>query len=176
LKTKQTSILLLGAKSVDHPLDAIPRELSQLKQLLDEYKRTSNSIAFSVEYEPFFTQGQLKNKLTQLQNQVAILHFAGHSSAEGVLSDDELVYSRHIANHMASWTIPPALTVLNGCHNAGQVKLFHQAGVSVVIATHKAVDDDSAAGFAQAFLIRISLLPLSPYTRKLVLWRYLRRF
>ena len=144
-------ITLLGAKSSTKPLASIPQELSQLKEIFEQQAKPPVASMFEIDYEPYFTQHHLKSKLNQLQDQIAILHFAGHSSAEGVLIDDELVYSRHIAGHMASWNIPPALVVLNGCENAQQVAVFHEAGVSVVIATHRAIDDELAAGFAQAF-------------------------
>ena len=151
--TTQAQILLLGAKSSERPLKAIPDELSKLEHLFSQNQKINEKtgIAFGIQHHPYFTQDQLKSKLNQLQNQVAILHFAGHSDAEGILSDDEAVYSRHIAGHIKTWAIPPALVVLNGCHNAGQVRLFHDAGVSVVIATHRAVNDDSAAEFARQF-------------------------
>ncbi|MEZ5537483.1 MAG: CHAT domain-containing protein [Thiolinea sp.] len=146
-------ILLLGAKSSVRPLQAIPRELSRLESRFSQFQHDTHlNTPFEVKYYPYFDQEQLRTQLNRFANRVAILHFAGHSDAEGLLSDDELVYSRHIAGHIkSSWRIPPALIVLNGCHNAGQVKVFHDAGVSVVIATYKAVNDGLAADFARNF-------------------------
>ena len=142
-------ILLLGAKSTHSPLASIPAELSTLKALLDQHKQADP--AFVPEYEPYFTQEHLKTKLDQLAGQVAVLHFAGHSDAEALVTDGAVVYAQHIAAILKTWRNLPALIFLNGCHNAGQVKLFHDAGVPVVIATRRAVDDGQAAGFAREF-------------------------
>ena len=79
------------------------------------------------------------------------MHFAGHSDKQSLQTDDERVYSQHIANILNTWTIPPSLIFLNGCHNAEQVQLFLDAGVALVIATHRLIDDQQAAQFAREF-------------------------
>ncbi|MCK5905287.1 MAG: CHAT domain-containing protein, partial [Gammaproteobacteria bacterium] len=118
-------------------------------QLFDD--KNSPALSFQVEYEPYFTQDGLKKLLDRLANKVAILHFAGHSNAEGLQTDDKLVYSQHIAEIIKSWTIQPTLIFLNGCHNQQQVQLFLDAGVANIIATHKPIDDQQASQFALEF-------------------------
>ena len=142
-------VLLLGAKSTANPLASIPAELSTLKALLEA--RQAGIPPFAIQYEPYFTQEQLKTTLDQLAGRVAILHFAGHSDGGALLSDDKAVYAQHLATHISTWSRPPDLIFLNGCHNAAQVEGFHAAGVPVVIATHRAIDDGQAAGFAREF-------------------------
>jgi hypothetical protein len=142
-------VLLLGAKSTTNPLASIPAELSTLKVLFES--RRADITTFDLQYEPYFTQDQLKTTLDQLAGRVAILHFAGHSDAGVLLSDDKAVYAEHIATHISTWSRPPDLIFLNGCHNAAQVEAFHAAGVPVVIATHRAINDAQAAGFAREF-------------------------
>ncbi len=143
-------ILLLGAKSTHKPLAAIPRELSTIKSLL-ESRQASIAYPFTIRYEPYFTQEQLKTTLDQLAGKIAILHFAGHSDYTTLQSDDQAVVAEHIASHIGTWSQPPDLVFLNGCQNEAQVASFHTAGVSFVIATRRAVNDALAAGFAREF-------------------------
>lgn len=147
--TQRPVVLLLGAQSESNPLTAIPKELSKLKDL---FKQQENcSVDFDLDYEPYFTQQQLKDKLSQMVGHIAILHFAGHSGSDGLMTDDGAVYSHHIATILNTWKQPPVLIFLNGCSNAGQVKLFHAAGVPLVIATQSAIDDQQAAEFSHEF-------------------------
>lgn len=162
MQTSIPSVVLLGAVSNDNPLKAVPRELSQLNTLLEKHLTTSSSSTpFNIKHYPYFTPADLGEKLNRLQNQVAILHFSGHSNSNAVVSDNGIVYSCHIAGHIKSWKIPPALVVLNGCKNFHQVKLFHDAGVSVVIATHKPVNDETAANFAIELFSAMLVMPTS---------------
>ena len=154
-------ILLLGAKSRHKPLEAVPGELNKLRNIL--FPKQNTEPKFELVHLPYFTRADLHKTLDQLKNRVAILHFAGHSSDEALMTDgetenpsgshhdDELVYSRHICTHIQSWALTPSLVFLNGCHNSRQVSQFHQAGVEVVIATHRAIDDGQASAFAQEF-------------------------
>lgn len=148
-KQSQTIVLLLGAKSTGKVLDAIPDELSKLKRLFKNQRL--DDLPFQLEYEPYFTREILTEQLTKLANQVAILHFAGHSDKESLQTDDGIVYSSHIANILKAWTVPPSLIFLNGCQNAEQVQLFLDAGVVFVIATHRSIDDIQASHFAREF-------------------------
>lgn len=162
MQTSMPSVVLLGAVSNDNPLKAVPHELSQLNTLLENHLTTpSSSTPFNIKHYPYFTPDDLREKLNRLQNQVAILHFSGHSNSNAVVSDNGIVYSCHIAGHIKSWRIPPALVVLNGCKNFHQVKLFHDAGVSVVIATHKPVNDETAANFAIELFSAMLVMPTS---------------
>lgn len=140
-----TTLLLIGAKSKLRPLESVPAELSRIKQLFN------NSTSIHVEYEPYLTRFILGDLLRKLMNKVDIIHFAGHSSAEQLQTDDELVYSYHIAGILQTWDRKPSLLLLNGCNSSGQVKEFLEAGVSCVIATHNYIDDSEAANFAYEF-------------------------
>lgn len=138
--------LLLGAKSQTTPLESIPAELSQLKQLMKTHQPSLN-----LEYEPYLTRDLLATLLTEHSNQVNALHFAGHSDAERLETNDEMIYAHHIAKIIRTWQQKPSLIFLNGCNNAQQINDFHNAGVSCIIATHKAINDDFATHFAREF-------------------------
>lgn len=149
---QQPYIVLLGAESKEHTLNAVREEISKVYDMFINHRSTNKSCAeYRAEMFLTFDKDSITDKLDTLQNKIAILHFAGHSNANGVQSDGEFLYSRHIAGHIDTWQIKPALIVLNGCKNFGQIKLFHEAGVSVVIATHDTVNDKTAANFAYKF-------------------------
>lgn len=140
------TIMLLGAKSQLAPLESVPAELSQLKQQF-----TDADLSLTVEYEPYLTQKTLVSLLTQYTDKIDVLHFAGHSNAQQLETNDAAVYGHHIADVLATWSNKPSLVFLNGCHNADQVDNFLNAGVDCVIATHQAIDDKEAARFAGEF-------------------------
>ena len=140
------TIALLGAKSQSAPLDSVPAELSQLKQQFKDSK-----LPLIIEYEPYLTRDLLGNLLNQHANQIDILHFAGHSNAEQLATNDQTVYSHHIADMFADWSNKPRLVFINGCSSAGQVDNFLDAGIDCVIATYKPIDDKVAAHFAKEF-------------------------
>ncbi|MBU1725304.1 MAG: CHAT domain-containing protein [Gammaproteobacteria bacterium] len=142
-----TTILLLGAKSELHPLKSVPAELSRLKQLFQAAPNTG----LTIEYEPYLTRTILTGQLRHLTDQIGILHFAGHSGAEQLQADDELVYSRHIAAILQTWQQKPGLLFLNGCNSGGQASMFLDAGIPCVIATHNYIDDKEASLFAYEF-------------------------
>lgn len=148
------TILLLGAKSQSNPLDSVPAELSQLKQQF-----TQSGLPLTVEYEPYLTRDLLGQLLRQHTDQIDILHFAGHSNPEQLETNDEIVYSHHIADLLANWNHKPTLIFLNGCNSAGQVDNFLDAGVTYVIATHQPIDDQEAARFAQEFYANLLANP-----------------
>ncbi len=150
-----TTILLLGAKSKLHPLESVPAELSRLKQLFTH----APSLNAQVEYEPYLTRAILGDQLRRLTDQVSILHFAGHSGAEQLQTDDELVYARHIAAILQTWQRKPSLLFLNGCNSAGQADPFLEAGIPCVIATHNYIDDKVAALFAYEFYANLLTKP-----------------
>lgn len=143
----KTTILLLGAKSKHSPLEAVPAELSRLKQLFT----TNNDPELHVEYEPYVTRQLLGDLLRKLTDQISVLHFAGHAGAEQLQTDDEMVYAQHIAGILKTWDTKPSLLFLNGCNSAGQLEVFLDAGVSCVIATHNYIDDHEASQFAYEF-------------------------
>lgn len=149
------TILLLGAKSKRHPLESVPAELSRLKQLFSNAPQLQTTVA----YEPYLTRSILTEELRRLTDQVSLLHFAGHSSAEQLQADDELVYARHIADILHTWQHKPELLFLNGCNSAEQAKLFLEAGIPCVIATHNYINDHLAALFAYEFYANLLTKP-----------------
>lgn len=154
-------LLLLGARGRSHSLEAVPEELSKIRSII--FPSQADKPKFELVHLPYFTRSDLNQALDQLKNRIAILHFAGHSNDQGLVSDGliknvpnigddrELIYSRHICKHIKTWSQPPALIFLNGCRNSSQVKQFHQIGVCVVIATHQPINDGRASAFAQEF-------------------------
>ena len=141
-----STILLIGAKSTDQPLESVPAELNRIKE---QFKQSR--LALQPEYEPYLTYTGLGDLLRSVTDQLGILHFAGHSDSTKLQTNDDIVYSRHIAGLLKTWITPPSLVFLNGCRNAGQVNELHEAGVKNVIATRKSIGDKNAASFAKAF-------------------------
>ncbi|MEZ5450385.1 MAG: hypothetical protein R3E89_15925 [Thiolinea sp.] len=129
------TILLLGAKSPTAPLESVPAELSRIKQALTRSPTTD----LHIEYEPYLTQELLGDLLRQHADQVDILHFAGHSNAVQLTTNDAAIYSHHIADLLRSWHSKPRLVFLNGCHNA-RCRTCWMPGCAA-IATHRAIDD-----------------------------------
>lgn len=156
-------VLLIGAESKKDPLAGIFAEIGNLGELFSDHR--DNEPLFEVEALSSFTAEVLIDKLNTLTNRLCLLHFAGHSDEEMIMTDDDcdegsVVYSHHIADHMASWEQPPSLIFLNGCKNAEQVKGFHDAGVAVVIATRRVISDAKAERFAGEFYKRLFEDPL----------------
>lgn len=149
------TILLLGAKSKRQPLESVPAELSRIKQLFNN----ATGANYTLEYEPYLTRALLGDLLRRLTDQVNIIHFAGHSGADQLQTDDELVYSHHIANILQTWERKPDLLFLNGCNSAGQVEGFLAAGIPCVIATHNYIGDREAAEFAYQFYANLLAKP-----------------
>jgi hypothetical protein len=147
-------ILLLGAKSQTAPLDSVPAELNRIKQLF-----TSSQQTLAVEYEPYLSRNILGDILRRLTDQLRIIHFAGHSNAAQLQTDQEAVYAQHIASLLETWTQKPDLLFLNGCNNAGQVRDFHKAGIACVIATQNPINDAEAARFAYEFYANLLAQP-----------------
>ena len=140
------NIALLGAKSQYDPLESVPAELSQLKRQFSD-----STLDLTIEYEPYLTRELLGKVLNQYANQIDILHFAGHSDAEQLKTNDQAVYSHHIADVFADWSNKPILVFINGCSSSGQVDNFLDAGIDCVIATYNPIDDKIAAHFAKEF-------------------------
>lgn len=151
-------VLLIGAKSKKDPLASIFAEIGNLDKLFSEHKH--HEPLFELESLSSFTTDVLRDRLSTLTNRLCLLHFAGHSDAKSIITDDacdtgSVVYSHRIAGHIKSWEQPPSLIFLNGCKNAAQIKDFHDAGVSVVIATRRAISDSKAEEFAYEFYKRL---------------------
>ena len=149
-----STILLIGAKSTDQPLESVPFELNRIKE---QFKQSN--LALRPEYEPYLTFESLGDLLRSVTDQVGILHFAGHSESDKLMVNGDVVYSKHIAGLLKTWTAPPSLVFLNGCRSSGQVKELHEAGVKNVIATRSSVGDENAANFAKAFYAELLSRP-----------------
>jgi hypothetical protein len=139
-------ILLLGAKSTEPPLEAVPAEISHLKHLFNTHQPK-----LIVEYEPYLTRQNLGQLLRRFPDQVALLHFAGHSAQNQIQTNDGQVYSENIAEILETWDQKPHLVFLNGCNSHGQVSAFHDAGVNCVIAAQEPIPDGLASRFAKEF-------------------------
>ena len=147
---KQAVVLLLGAISKHRPLSAIPEELSTINSLFETHQ-TENFPEYEIKNSPYFTQKDLKTRLDGFADQIAILHFAGHSDPSSIQTDENFVRAEDIAAHIKTWTRRPGLVFLNGCESKPQAQFFLDAGVSAVVATRRAVNDRQAANFAQEF-------------------------
>jgi WD40 repeat protein len=92
-----------------------------------------------------------------IQDRVAIVHFAGHANGQGIQlqststsAQGEIAYMRGLADVLK---MQPHLRLLfiNGCASREQVLELTQAGIPLVIATKRGIDDKVARDFAECF-------------------------
>ena len=138
-------IALLGARSSDNPLESVPKELSLIRQLIEE------KTDYNLTYEPYLTRNGLTELFRKRLDKLGIIHFAGHTNNENLQTNDAELNAQNIASYLKTWTKKPALIFLNGCTNAGQVTSFHLAGLPCVIATSRPIGDSIASEFAFEF-------------------------
>ncbi len=93
----------------------------------------------------------------ELQHRVAIVHYAGHANGQGIqlqssnsATQGETAYMRGLAEVLKQ---QPYLRLLfiNGCASREQVLELTQAGIPLVIATNRGIDDKAARDFAEFF-------------------------
>lgn len=97
-----------------------------------------------------------------LRDRVAIVHYAGHANGQGIqlqssnsILQGETAYMRGLAEVLKQ---QPHLRLLfiNGCASREQVLELTQAGIPLVIATNRGIDDKAACGFAECFYRTLS--------------------
>ena len=92
-----------------------------------------------------------------LRDRIVIVHYAGHANGQGIQlgsekgdAQDELAHMRGLAGVLKQ---QPHLRLLfiNGCASREQVLELTQAGIPLVVATNRGIDDKVARDFADHF-------------------------
>src|SRR5262245_5687066 len=126
-----------------------------LRKLRDELRRLDTLLRpvdladrCRVRLQPYATLAALLDLVQAYRDQVAILHYGGHSDSFGLFLETSgptghLAGAEGLATFLAGQK-GLKLVFLNGCATAGQVAALHGAGVPVVIATRERVQDGAA--------------------------------
>jgi WD40 repeat protein len=96
-----------------------------------------------------------------IRERIVIAHFAGHANGQGIHlhapdeGQGELAHMRALARIL---TTQPRLQLLfiNGCTSREQVLELTQAGIPLVVATNRGIDDRIACDFARHFYATLS--------------------
>ncbi|CAA6802701.1 MAG: AAA ATPase domain-containing protein (Fragment) [uncultured Thiotrichaceae bacterium] len=143
-------ILILGSPKMNQESKELKGVVSELDSLEDLFENSRQIIKknYVVKIRSVTRRIDVERYLGIYKNDIAILHYSGHSNNSSLSVDDQDIFSRHIADHIQTWESKPKLVFLNGCHNAPQAIFFQNAGVPIVIATQKPINDEYANNFS----------------------------
>ena len=147
-KNNNPIILLVFANDKQADLEGIREETQNLRTLLEKDSYIKDN--FEVKLIPFTTRDLLLDDLREHRNQIACLHFAGHSNSEVWRLDDGDLQSKLLADFLKQQNTIRFL-FLNGCKNKAQVEAFKEAGIPAVIATSRPIEDNLANSFSSEF-------------------------
>ncbi len=94
--------------------------------------------------------------LHDINKEIRIFHYSGHAGAKGIelwnteANGNSLAYAQELAAYIGSMK-SVKMVILNGCSTMEQIQYFVQAGVPIVIATSRPLDDGIAQAFASNF-------------------------
>jgi len=130
-------------------LDQLNQEESDIQKILRGIGRDNSIIHITcsnIETDDFFTI------LKQYQNRISIIHFAGHTSSDGLSLNDGDTFFNSLADEIRLRCFKSLkLVFLNGCSTFSRVQYLLENGVSAVIATQVKINDKTAAAFAMKF-------------------------
>ena len=149
LKNSQPPIIfLVFANDKQADLEGIREETQNLRTLLEKDSYIKDN--FEVKLIPFTTRDLLLDDLREYCNQIACLHFAGHSDSEVWRLDDGDLQAKLLADFLKQQNTIKLL-FLNGCRNKAQVEDFKKAGIPALIATSRPIEDNLANSFSSEF-------------------------
>ena len=146
-------ILLVFANDVNRPLDEIGKESQALRKILRD--NLDSQSHFHIELLPYSSAEALFDELRRYENQIVILHFAGHTNSELWKLHQGSVNANGIAE-VLKLQHSIKLLFLNGCNNKKQVEAFTQANIPAVIATSEPINDQIAQIFATEFYKKLT--------------------
>ena len=141
-------ILLVFANDLNQPLDQVAKESQAIRKILRDSLDAHSD--FEVELLPYSSAEDLFAELRRFQNQIVILHFAGHTTSDLWKLHEGMVNASGMAE-VLKFQNSIRLLFLNGCHNHAQVEAFAKANIPVVIATSQPINDQQAQVFATEF-------------------------
>lgn len=144
-------ILLVFANDKNQPLDEIGKESQAIRKILRNGLGTHDSHShFEVELLPYSSAQDLFEELRRFNNQIVILHFAGHTNSDLWKLHEGSVNANGMAE-VLKLQQSIRLLFINGCDNNEQVEAFSKANIPALIATSKPINDQQAQVFATEF-------------------------
>lgn len=135
----------------DSPLD-LKKESSILK---DAFLLLEHEGLINVEREESVTLEELEKRLSNYYNDLVIFHYAGHANSTKLLFEGAAVGGTGIAG-MLGQAPHLQLVFLNACETREQADVFLNAGVNVVVATLRPINDARAIQFSRVFYESVS--------------------
>ena len=129
-------------------LDQLNQEESNIQKILSVLPSdvVIHITRSNIESDDFFTI------LKQYQNRISIIHFAGHTSSDGLsLYDGDTFFNSLVDEIRLRCFKSLKLVVLNGCSTYSRVQYLLANGVNAVVATQAKINDEIAAVFASKF-------------------------
>lgn len=140
-----STILLIFANDRQAYLESILEERQHLQELLQP---AVDTYGYEVNILDYSTVENLIEVLNIQQERLIALHFAGHSNTDLLRLDEGEAYAPGLAAKLGACP-NLKLVFLNGCRNAPLIKAIADAGVPMVIATHRSINDTQATRFAR---------------------------
>ena len=92
----------------------------------------------------------LRYVLTELNKDILIFHFAGHSFSKGLVMEDGRLFAEGLTDVLSNMS-KLQFVFLNSCSSMDQAWMLAEKGISLVLATKLPVQDNLAAKFADSF-------------------------
>jgi len=147
--------LIVFSNDLDGYLSNIETERKIIEEALEHYDDTNR---LKVITRSSVTIKELFRLFNRYKGRIALFHFAGHASGQGLQLNDEILnaetgraegiaslFQREVEEGLLQ------LVFLNGCSTLAQVEGLQAAKVPSIIATQCAINDTKAVSFAQQF-------------------------
>jgi hypothetical protein len=146
------TILILTANDPNDKLQMLARESKDIQFLLHNAVRKN----YEVVLLPEATISDILIALNVPNREIEVLHYAGHANSSMLRLHDMDAEAASLANKLRSLNTLK-LVFINGCASKGQVEFFHNANISLVIATSRPINDTKASWVATQFYQYLSL-------------------
>lgn len=137
-------LFLAFANDPAHPLAELKREEEQIMQALAPRQMQNH---FLVHRESFAGIEGMARYISLYREELVVFHYSGHAGPTAFYLDGEEAKARGIAQLLGQCP-NLKLVFLNGCATRGQIKMLAEAGVPLIIGTHRPVEDVKAGQFA----------------------------
>lgn len=129
----------------------------QVTQEVESLKKTLQDRQYGTECIYGANLGKIKDAFLQdVEQDIRVFHYSGHAGGKGVelwnvdSNGNSLAYAKDLAAYIGSMN-RVKMAVLNGCSTMEQIQYFAQAGIPIVIATSRPIEDKIAQAFTGYF-------------------------
>ncbi len=143
----------------DLKLEMLDEELKGIERHLERAKARGWCEFYSI---PNATASDIVEKVAQYADDLVIFHFAGHTNSYQLLLRDfsdgrqQSASPAALAEFLAKKAPNLQLLFLNGCETQGQVSIYQEYGIPLVLATYSRIGDAAARDFALYFYEQLS--------------------